>query len=71
MLFVFSSGSGESDDDISLSKRIESTSIASKDNSITLDPQQIEQNFYGINLAVIKPADIAIYKKYFTNLLLV
>lgn len=70
-MFVFSCGSGESDDDISLSKRLESTTIASKDNSITLDPQQIEQNYYGINLAATKLADIAIYKKYFTNLLLI
>lgn len=61
---LFSCGSGESDDDVSLSKRIDSASIASKDNSITFDPLQAEQNNYGINLAVAKPTEIAIYKKY-------
>uniref|UniRef100_A0A2S2PUL1 Polyphosphoinositide phosphatase n=2 Tax=Schizaphis graminum TaxID=13262 RepID=A0A2S2PUL1_SCHGA len=59
-----SCGSGESDEDISFSKRIDSTSIVSKDNSIIFDPLQTEQSIYGINLAVTKPAEIAIYKKY-------
>lgn len=63
---LLSCGSGESDDDnISFSKRIESASVASKDNSITFDPIQTEQSIYGINLAITKPAEIAIYKKYF------
>jgi len=60
---VLSCGSGESDEDISFSKRIDSMSIASKDNSITFDPLQTEQSIYGINLSVTKPAEIAIYKK--------
>jgi len=60
---VSSCGSGESDEDISFSKRIDSTSIASKDNSITFDPLQTEQSIYGINLSVTKPSEIAIYKK--------
>lgn len=38
-------------------------SIASKENSITFDQLQFEQNHYGINLAVAKPSDITIYKK--------
>ncbi|VVC42223.1 Hypothetical protein CINCED_3A001710 [Cinara cedri] len=59
-----SSCSGESDDDISFSKRIESMSITSKENSINFDHIQTEQNYYGINMAVTKSADIAIYKKY-------
>lgn len=61
--FVFSCCSGESDEDISFSKRIDSLSIASNENSITFDHQQFELNQYGINLAVVKPANIAIYKK--------
>lgn len=61
--FVFSCCSGESDDDFSFSKRIDSLSIASKENSITFDHLQFEPNQYGINLTAIKPADIAIYKK--------
>lgn len=66
-LSVLSCGSGESDEDnISFSKRIESSSITSKDNSITFDPLQTEQSHYGINMAVAKQADISIYKKYVT-----
>lgn len=64
IFFKLSCGSGESDEDISFSKRIESISIASKDNSLTFDPLQIEQSNYGINLALAKPTEIAIYKKY-------
>lgn len=62
-MFVISCGSGESDEDISFSKRIESGSIASKDNSITFDHLQAEQSNYGINLATAQPSEIAIYKK--------
>lgn len=58
-----SCGSGESDEDISFSKRIESMSITSKDNSIIFDQLQTDQNNYGINLAIAKPSEIAIYKK--------
>ncbi|XP_025420076.1 polyphosphoinositide phosphatase isoform X2 [Sipha flava] len=59
-----SCGSGESDEDISFSKRIECGSIPSKDNSITFDPLQPEHSNYGINLALAQPSEIAIYKKY-------
>jgi len=38
-------------------------SIASKDNSITFDQLQTEQNNYGINLTTAKPSELAIYKK--------
>ncbi|XP_050428288.1 polyphosphoinositide phosphatase isoform X2 [Adelges cooleyi] len=59
-----SCGTSESDDDTNFSKRTESLNAVSKENSATFDLQVEQISNYGINLASIKPNDIAIYKKY-------